>query len=109
MTAPAPSSTEQVPGGGPGAAPLLRVRDLTVTFRARDRKDVRAVDGVSFDLKPGATAGIVGESGSGKSVTSLAAMGLLPKRGRRRDRHGRVRGHRHADDARRAAPVAARP
>jgi peptide/nickel transport system ATP-binding protein len=83
MTAanPASPATDLVPGGSPGAAPLLRVRDLSVTFRSRDRRDVRAVDGVSFNLKPGATAGIVGESGSGKSVTSLAALGLLPKRG----------------------------
>ena len=38
---------------------------------------------VSFDLAPGATLGIVGESGSGKSVTSMALMGLLPKRSAR--------------------------
>ena len=60
---------------------LLRVRDLTVTFRSRGRRDVRAVDGISYDLAPGSTTGIVGESGSGKSVSSLAALGLLPKRG----------------------------
>ncbi|MFP5220067.1 MAG: ABC transporter ATP-binding protein [Actinomycetes bacterium] len=60
---------------------LLRVRDLTVTFRSRDRRDVRAVDGISYDLAPGSTTGIVGESGSGKSVSSLAALGLLPRRG----------------------------
>ncbi len=72
--------TDAVPGGGGGAA-LLRVRDLTVTFSARGRRPVRAVDGVSFDLQPGATVGVVGESGSGKSVTSLAALGLLRRRG----------------------------
>ncbi|MDQ6648674.1 MAG: ABC transporter ATP-binding protein [Actinomycetota bacterium] len=62
-------------------APLLSVRDLSVTFTRRGRRDVHAVDGVSFDVEAGQTIGIVGESGSGKSVTSLAALGLLPKRG----------------------------
>jgi peptide/nickel transport system ATP-binding protein len=60
---------------------LLEVRDLHVTFRRRGRREVRAVDGVSFDVDPGATIGIVGESGCGKSVTSLAILSLLPQRG----------------------------
>ncbi|MBG0833012.1 ABC transporter ATP-binding protein [Planomonospora sp. ID67723] len=62
-------------------ASLLDVEDLTVVFRQRGRADVRAVDGVSFSVSPGETVGLVGESGCGKSVTSLAIMGLLPKRG----------------------------
>ncbi|MEO6204877.1 MAG: ABC transporter ATP-binding protein [Mycobacteriales bacterium] len=73
-------SKEAIPGLSEGT-PLLRVRDLRVTFRSRGRHDVRAVDGVNLDVAAGSTVGIVGESGSGKSVTSLAALGLLGKRG----------------------------
>ena len=64
-----------------GDAPLLSVRDLTVTFQRQGEEPFRAVDGVSFDVRPGQTVGLVGESGCGKSVTSLAIMGLLPHRG----------------------------
>ncbi|MEM9386484.1 MAG: ABC transporter ATP-binding protein [Pseudomonadota bacterium] len=60
------------PGGGE-----LLVSDLSVTFD----QGVRAVDEVSFALRPGEVVGLVGESGSGKSVTSLALLGLLPQRG----------------------------
>jgi peptide/nickel transport system ATP-binding protein len=65
----------------PAADHLLDVRDLSVAFTRKGRRDVRAVDGVSFTVDAGETMGLVGESGSGKSVTSLAVMGLLPKRG----------------------------
>ncbi|KAB7746619.1 ATP-binding cassette domain-containing protein [Nostocoides sp. F2B08] len=61
--------------------PLLSVEDLTVTFGRQGEEPFRAVDGVSFTVRPGQTVGLVGESGCGKSVTSLAIMGLLPKRG----------------------------
>ena len=62
---------------------LLEVRDLSVVFHRRGEKSTVAVDGVSFDVEPGQTVGLVGESGCGKSVTSLAIMGLLAKRGAR--------------------------
>ena len=61
--------------------PLLSVRDLRVTFTRQGEAPFVAVDGVSFDVRPGQTVGLVGESGCGKSVTSLAIMGLLPQRG----------------------------
>ncbi len=60
---------------------LISVRDLGVTFGVRGQRKVNAVDEVSFEIRPGEHVGLVGESGSGKSVTSLAIMGLLPRRG----------------------------
>jgi oligopeptide/dipeptide ABC transporter ATP-binding protein len=54
---------------------LLRIRELSVTFSARERT-VRAVDQVSFEVRPGEVVGLVGESGCGKSVTSLSILGL---------------------------------
>src|ERR1043165_4623311 len=58
-------------------APLLDVRDLSVTFR-QSARELLAVDRVSFDIRKGETVALVGESGSGKSVTALSVMKLLP-------------------------------
>lgn len=55
----------------------LSFKDLKVTFETEAR-DVHAVKGLSLEVRPGEVVALVGESGSGKSVTSTAAMGLLP-------------------------------
>jgi oligopeptide/dipeptide ABC transporter ATP-binding protein len=57
---------------------VLQVRDLATYFFLR-RGVLKAVDGISFDLRRGEVLGLVGESGCGKSVTALSIMRLLPK------------------------------
>ena len=57
---------------------LLEVKDLRVYFRSEEGT-VKAVDGISFDVKQGETLGIVGESGSGKTVANLSLMRLVPE------------------------------
>jgi peptide/nickel transport system ATP-binding protein len=73
---------------------LLSVRDLK-TYFMQDEGTVKAVDGVSFDLYPGATLGIVGESGCGKSVTARSILGIVDRPGRIVD--GEIRFRRHSD------------
>ncbi|MES2640899.1 MAG: ABC transporter ATP-binding protein [Myxococcota bacterium] len=57
-------------------APVLSVRDLVVRYRGPDG-DVCAVDGVSFDIRPGEVLGLAGESGSGKSTVAHAVLRIL--------------------------------
>ena len=59
---------------------LLEVRDLKTSFFT-DAGEVKAVNGVSFDLERGKTLGIVGESGSGKSVTAYSILQILAAAG----------------------------
>jgi peptide/nickel transport system ATP-binding protein len=62
------------------AKALIEIEGLRVRFHGDDGRTTHAVDGVDLSVAHGATLGLVGESGCGKSVTSLAIMGLLPKR-----------------------------
>ena len=63
------------------SAPILRVKDLRTHFRLRTGT-LKAVDGLSFELRPGRVLCIVGESGSGKSVTAQSIMRLIQPPGR---------------------------
>ena len=69
-------------------SPLLEVEDLHVHF-VTSRGPVRAVEGLSLDVKPGEVVAVVGESGSGKSVSALSIMRLLPRHTSRIP-HGRI-------------------
>lgn len=60
---------------------LLEVNDLHTSFFT-DAGEVRAVNGVSFNLERGKVLGIVGESGSGKSVTAYSIMQILASAGK---------------------------
>src|SRR6476659_1767905 len=62
-------------------AGMLEVKDLNVHYHT-SRGAVRAVNGVSFDIKRGERFGLVGESGSGKSTIALALLRLIRPPGR---------------------------
>lgn len=57
---------------------MLFVEDLKVYFFSDDRI-TRAVDGVSYEVRPGETVCLVGESGCGKTVSALTILGILPR------------------------------
>ena len=59
------------------AEKLLTVRDLSIAF-GTGKREMLAVNKVSFDIAKGETLALVGESGSGKSATALSMMKLLP-------------------------------
>jgi len=61
--------------------PLLEVKDLKTYFFTEDG-EVKAVDGVDFEVYPGEVLGLVGESGCGKSVTSFSILRLVSSPGK---------------------------
>lgn len=67
--------------GQNGAYEIVQVVNLKTYFRTLDGI-VRAVDGVSLEVRKGETLGLVGESGCGKSVTAFSILRLLPKTAR---------------------------
>ncbi|MFT3778437.1 MAG: ATP-binding cassette domain-containing protein [Ottowia sp.] len=71
-----------MPASQPDAEPVLQVRDLRVEFPLRrQRKTLKAVNGVSFDVHRGETFGVIGESGSGKTTLGRTLVGLIAPNG----------------------------
>ena len=82
-----PGHASVKPISDPTAAPILIANDVKVHFPVPSgegkffakKVPLKAVDGVSFELRPGETLGVVGESGCGKSTLSRAVLDLLPE------------------------------
>jgi len=73
------------PAPDPAVKPVLEVDDMKIHFPIRVKgglfgktKPLKAVNGVSFDLRPGETLGVVGESGCGKSTLARGVLRLIP-------------------------------
>jgi len=61
--------------------PLLKIKGLKIEFQLKNRKVLRAVDGIDLTINPGEIHGLVGESGCGKTVTSLSILRLITRPG----------------------------
>jgi len=70
------TDAETEPVGRPGAAPVVDLRDVSVTF-GRGARAVHALAGIDIAVHAGETVGLVGESGSGKSTAARVALGLI--------------------------------
>jgi peptide/nickel transport system ATP-binding protein len=57
---------------------LLEVRDLYLEFKT-SRGQLKALNGMTFDVQAGEVFGLVGETGCGKTVTGLSVLRLLPR------------------------------
>jgi peptide/nickel transport system ATP-binding protein len=79
---PVPAEPKAPKAPAPDAAPLLEVRGLSKTYQLRfgswfsstGKRELKAVDGVSFVIRPGECLGLVGESGCGKTTVSKVVM-----------------------------------